>query len=139
MNLKSLISRIPERSGISQKQLGEVLIVASSIALVFSAYGAFKLVEVQKNLEDFDDVSASLSRSVNSQEFNDTIEALKDVRTGAISEDMRRAASVLERYQVIENSLRDARNTLEEFLTSLQWLFLISVIGEVSGLTLLYM
>lgn len=139
MDLASRIKEFQESTGITQEKIGLAVIIVSSVTLIISSSGVFKMMEIQESLKDFDDTTSSLSQSINSREFNQTIEGLRDVGTGAISEDMSRAATILESYQAAENSLSDARDSIEDITALLRWLFLISVLGEVTGLTLLYM
>lgn len=139
MNSGSRIRELFGNISITQRQIALTIIIASTVTLIISSSGVFRMIEVQESLKEFDDASTSFSQSVNSREFNQTVEALRDVRTGAISEDMSQAATVLERYQATENSLSQARESVEEITALLRWLFLISVLGEVTGLTLLYM
>lgn len=124
---------------VLQHEAAKIFLMVSTAFLFFSLYMLFQLSIVSEDLNSFQENTSTLSGSVNTEQFNDTIDALEDVQSGAISDYMSQAANVLETFQASKNSLKSANTKVGSLLQLLRWLFLISLLGEVAGVTLLYL
>ena len=139
MDIKEKIQEIEYSLEFDQVELAKMLILVSTTVLIFSIHGITILNSTSERLEGLEDDFSDVSGMVNSQGFNETVDALSDVQQGSISERMQFAANTLQSLQEADASISNSADDVENMLNLYRWLLLLAVLGEVAGVSLIYM
>jgi hypothetical protein len=139
VELKEKLQKFEYRHRIDQREIGRVLLVASTTLLIFSLHGVVNLSSGAKSLDSLESNYSSVSSMVGTEEFNDTVKALEDVQGGEIGRRMQYAADVFRGLQVTSGQIESAANSVNSLADMYRWLVLLSVLGMVAGISLIYM
>jgi len=139
VNFKEKIQEIEYSFEFDQVELAKMLILVSTTVLIFSVHGITMLNSTSERLEGLEEDFSEVSGMVNSEGFNETIDALRDVQQGTISERMQFAANSLQNLQETDAELSQSADDIENMLNLYRWLLLLAVLGEVAGVSLIYM
>lgn len=139
MELKEKIQGIEYSFELDQEELAKMLILVSTTVLIFSAHGITMLNSTSERLEGLEEDFSEVSGMVNSEDFKETVDALSDVQQGTISERMQFAANSLRNLQETDAELTQSADDVENMLNLYRWLLLLAVLGEVAGVSLIYM
>lgn len=139
MKLKEKIQDVEYSFELDQGELAKMLILVSTTVLIFSAHGITMLNSTSERLESLEEDFSEVSGMVNSEDFNETVDALSDVQQGTISERMQFAANSLQNLQETDAELSKSSDDVENMLNLYRWLLLLAVLGEVAGVSLIYM
>lgn len=139
MDLKQEIREIEYSFEFDQRELAKMLLLVSTTILIFAVQGITSLSSTSEDLQTLEEDFSQVSGMVNSEEFNNTVSALEDVQQGSISERMQFAAQSFRGLQGTSTLISDSSTGVENLLRLYQWLFLISLLGEVAGVSLIYM
>lgn len=136
-NLKERISDLEHEYKIDKTELGEVMAVTCLALLMISAHAAISLQDSISELEQTNNDLDELRGIMNSQSFESSMEALETTAV-EISQDFER---VYQGFSTMESDLERVK-TVEENLKQryefYRWIILISLIGIVTGISLIY-
>ncbi len=134
------LGRLEERYTVDRRELGKILVIASTALLVLSLHSALSfqsaLGEVEKVNRDFDKAQGIIE----SPGFNDSLEALQSARGGGAqitNQFVTASNAFLEAREALERSEK-AEDELEGTYNQYRWLVLIAVLGEVAGIAVIY-
>lgn len=118
-------------------EFGEVMVVASTAALLVSAHAAISIQDSLTTVEETNSELDQLRGMMSSDSFESSMEALETTAV-EISEDFR---AIYQGFNSLESGL-ESMNEVEKQLRSMfeffRWIVLISIIGIVTGLSLIY-
>ena len=124
---------------IDQKELGKVLLIASFTLFLVSLHAFYSLSDIEQGLQDVNGEVSQTSAVLNSNTFNSSLQALREVnalnvesKVVRIIEGMNKANQALQSSEQLEKNVEGSKSTY-------QWLSLISLLGFVSGLILFLM
>ena len=124
---------------VNQRELGKVLLIASTVLLVVSLHSFYSFSEIETGVTDLNQEADETVALLNSETFNNSLQALRDVnaldinrKVGTIAEGMSNVRSSLQETQGV---VQVAENSKETY----QWLSLISILGIISGAVLFLM
>lgn len=139
MDLKKKFQEFEYRHRIDQREVGRILLVASTTLLIFSLHGVVNLSSSAESLDSLESNYSSVSSMVGTEEFNDTVQALEDVQGGEIGQRMQYTADVFRGLQGTSSSIQSAAEEVDSLTDMYRWLVLLSVLGIVAGISLIYM
>ncbi len=140
-NIRAKISELHNEYMIDQRELGKVMVIASTALLIVSVHATLVFQSSAKDVRqtnmNFDRAEAIIS----SPSFNDSVEALstaKGTTTTGVAASFAQAATA---FQQAGKSLRlsdNAQDRLEDNAELYQWLVLVALLGEVAGVAVVY-
>jgi hypothetical protein len=136
---KQKLREILEEYRLDQKEFTRILLIASTTLLIFSLHGLMTLGPASEKIDSLDSDYSRLSGMIGSQEFNNTIQSLEDVQGGEIGQRMQYAADVFRGVQDTGSRLEAVDGDLQYMMNMYRWLVLISILGQVAGVSLIYM
>jgi hypothetical protein len=124
---------------IDQQELGKILLIASFTLFLVSLHAFYSLSDIEQGLQDVNGEVSQTSAVLNSNSFNSSLQALREVnalnvesKVVRIIEGMNKANEALQSSEQLEKNVENSKSTY-------QWLSLISLLGFVSGLSLYLM
>ena len=124
---------------IDQQELGKILLIASFTLFLVSLHAFYSLSDIEQGLQDVNGEVSQTSAVLNSNTFNSSLQALREVnalnvesKVVRIIEGMNKANEALQSSEQLEKNVENSKSTY-------QWLSLISLLGFVSGLSLYLM
>ena len=124
---------------IDQQELGKILLIASFTLFLVSLHAFYSLSDIEQDLQDVNGGVSQTSAVLNSNTFNSSLQALREVnalnvesKVVRIIEGMNKANQALQSSEQLEKNVEGSKSTY-------QWLSLISLLGFVSGLILFLM
>ena len=124
---------------IDQQELGKILLIASFTLFLVSLHAFYSLSDIEQGLQDVNGEVSQTSAVLNSNTFNSSLQALREVnalnvesKVVRIIEGMNKANQALQSSEQLEKNVEGSKSTY-------QWLSLISLLGFVSGLILFLM
>ena len=123
---------------LDQIELGKIIIIASLTLLIISVH---TLMQIQPAIEEAETAEQRLSQLdsvVNTAQFNDSLQALQDLEGTSMGDRMEYALSTFEGMQVTVQDQKNIYSQLEKTHETYQWLVLISIIGLVTGIAVIY-
>jgi hypothetical protein len=139
MKLKEKIQDLEYEYTIDQSELGKILFIASATLFLFSAHAVLTLDPVLEDAEQNNERFNQLDQVVQTERFNESLQALQDLRTAGIGEDMQYA---LQTFQSMRDTLQNQEEThqrLDKTLTTYRWLVLVGILGMVAGASTFYL
>lgn len=138
IRLKKLYRELEEKYFIDKREFGKVLLVASLAVLLVSVHAALEFQSASQNLDQMNEKFEETSGIINSESFNQSLQALETVRGTDIGPQFIQAA---EAFRDAQGSIEDSREAEENLNSSFeiyQWLILVSILGTVSGAAIIY-
>ncbi len=124
---------------VNQRELGKVLLIASTVLLVVSLHAFYSFSDIESNVNNLDQEADETVALLNSETFNNSLQALRDVnaldvnrKVGTIEQGMKSVRSTLQESQGVVQSAESSKETY-------QWLSLFSILGIISGAVLFLM
>jgi hypothetical protein len=124
---------------IDQQELGKILLIASFTLFLVSLHAFYSLSDIEQGLQDVNGEVSQTSAVLNSNTFNSSLQALREVnalnvesKVVRIIEGMNKANQALQSSEQLEKNVEGSKSTY-------QWLSLISLLGIISGLILFLM
>lgn len=137
-SLKQKVGALERDYTLDQREVAKILIITSTTVLFLSLFTLIELESASAEIASADGNFSRLSGMVSSENYNQTIEALQDVQQGTISSRMQYAAEFFITAQSSVFSMQEVRNRLDSILGIYRWLILLAILGEVAGVSLLY-
>ena len=123
---------------LDQKELGKIMIIASLTLLVASVHTLVQLQPAMEEAQTAEERLSQLDAVVNTPQFNDSLQALQDLEGTGIGDRMEYALSTFEGMQITVQDQKNIYEQLEKTHETYQWLVLISLIGLVTGIAIIY-
>ena len=124
---------------VNQRELGKVLLIASTVLLVVSLHAFYSFSDIESSVNNLDQEADETIALLNSETFNNSLQALRDVnaldvnrKVGTIVQGMNSVRSTLQESQGVVQSAESSKETY-------QWLSLFSILGIISGAVLFLM
>lgn len=138
MEARQKLSEISDRYSIDKREFGKVLTVASIAIFVVSVHSAMEFGKASEDLKKVNRGFDKTSGVINSEGFNQSIEALESLKGTDIAPQFIRASKAFRSAQANLEKSEMAQNRLEESFETYRWLVLISILGTISGITVIY-
>ena len=123
---------------LDQIELGKIIIIASLTLLIISVHTLMQLQPAMEEAETAEQRLSQLDSVVNTAQFNDSLQALQDLEGTSMGDRMEYALSTFEGMQVTVQDQKNIYSQLEKTHETYQWLVLISIIGLVTGIAVIY-
>lgn len=127
---------VHEEYGIDQRELGKILVIASTTLLVVSIPAVLTLQSVEASVEDANDRMDEAENLINSESFRSSLDALTNI--AGYGKQYEEAKDVFNRAGSALNQSRNAEQQLERTYRSYQWLVVVGIIGVISGVVVVY-
>lgn len=124
---------------VDQKELGKVMIVLFAGLLVTSAHAALQFRSAHDSINGLNKNLTKAQAIMESDSFNQSLEAIESVQGTEIGP---RFSSAVEAFTTAGSSISEVEKVesdLESTYQLYQWLVLIAIMGEIAGLSLLYL
>ncbi|MFQ3308315.1 MAG: hypothetical protein ACI977_000547 [Candidatus Nanohaloarchaea archaeon] len=138
MDLKQKIQEVEYEYTLDQNELGKILAIVSLTITLFSVYSIMSLQPAMEEAQTAEDRLSQLDEVINSQQFNQSLNAMEDLQTTSVGEDIDYALQTFQGMQTTVNDQQKIYENLENANTRYQWLFLIGLLGLVSGVSIRY-
>lgn len=130
-------NQLEENYFFDKIEFGEVLAVTSIAMLLISVHAAFTINQSIEDLEEvnreFDEVRGVMS----TDNFQSSMEALETTAV-EISEDFQFVYNNFDELETELDRLEETQQDMEERYRFYQWMVLISIVGIVSGISIIY-
>ncbi len=136
--LKQKIGVLEREYTLDQREVAKILIITSTTILLLSLFSLNHLEAASADIGSSEGNFSSLSGMVSSEDYNQTVDALQDVQQGTISNRMQYAAEFFATAQASVYSMQGVQDRLDSILGIYRWLVLLAILGEVAGVSLLY-
>jgi len=137
-SLVNIFEGIEDKYRIDRIEFGKVLLVASIAVLVVSVQSAMKFESASQQVEDLNQDFTQTSAIINSDGFDESVEALQSIKGTDIAPKFIQASEAFRSAQTSLNKSKQAEQELENTYESYQWMVLISILGSVSGAAIIY-
>lgn len=124
---------------IDERELGKLLIVVSTTLLMVSAHAALSFRSAANTMDSLNSELDTVSGILDSQNFQSSLDIIRSLNSQAITQQVNAFVSA---SQGLQNSIdksqaveKDLRNKYELY----QWLALVAIMGEVAGLSIIYL
>lgn len=131
----------PERYRIDRRELGKVLLVASTALLVVSVHATLSFQDSLKDVKKVDQNLDQAEAIMDSRGFNQSLQAINSLETVDqvdIYNQFKQASNAFKQARAAIQSAETARDNLESNYEMYRWLVLISILGQVAGLAVMY-
>lgn len=142
MNPVSWLEHVPERYRVDRRELGKVLIVASTAILFMSIHSILVVQSAMKDVKTAQDSLKEADARMSSQAFNESLQAIKSLDTYDqvdIYNHFRQAGDAFTAARNTVDEVEAAADRLERNFHMYQWLVVISLLGEVAGIAVIYL
>ncbi len=139
MKLKQKIRELQNEYTLDQREFGKVLFVASATLFFFSAHAVITLNPVLDEAGQTEQRLNQLDQVIQTERFNESLQALQDLRSAGIGEDMQYA---LRTFRGMSSTLQEQESShteLEKTVKTYQWLVLAGLLGMVAGASTIYL
>lgn len=119
--------------------IGETIFATSLILMFFSLHVMVNTNAALDEFEEFESELTYLDVVTGSEEFNQSLEALESIEGTQTGQRHRETVQTFRSIQSSTNSIQEAQSQLEGFYGVYQWLFLLSILGMVGGITVIYL
>jgi len=123
---------------LDQKELGKIMVIASLTLLLASVHTLVQLQPAMEEAETAEERLSQLNSVVNTAQFNDSLQALQDLEGTSMGDRMEYALSTFEGMQVTAQDQKNIYERLDKTHETYQWLVLISLVGLVTGIAVIY-
>lgn len=123
---------------LDQIELGKIIIIASLTLLIISVHTLMQIQPAMEEAETAEQRLSQLDSVVNTAQFNDSLQALQDLEGTSMGDRMEYALSTFEGMQATVQDQKNIYSQLEKTHETYQWLVLISIIGLVTGIAVIY-
>jgi hypothetical protein len=138
MGLKQKIQEFEYEYTLDQTELGKILAIVSLTLTLFSVHAILSLQPAIEEARSAEDRLQQLDQVVNSEQFNQSLNALEDLQTTTVGDDIQYALRTFRGMQVTVEDQQQIYTDLEKVHSQYQWLFLIGLLGIIAGVSLIY-
>ncbi|MFB6207744.1 MAG: hypothetical protein ABEJ69_00165 [Candidatus Nanohaloarchaea archaeon] len=141
MNPVDWIEHVPERYRVDKRELGKVMIVASTALLVVAVHSVFVFQTAMKDVRAADKQLEQADAIMSSPSFNQSMQAIDSIETFEevnIYNQFQQASNAFHAANDAMVKVESARESMEANHELYQWLVLISILGEVAGVAVIY-
>jgi hypothetical protein len=138
MGLKQKIQEFEYEYTLDQTELGKILAIVSLTLTLFSVHAILSLQPAIEEAQSAEDRLQQLDQVVNSEQFNQSLNALEDLQTTTVGDDIQYALRTFRGMQVTVEDQQQIYTDLEKVHSQYQWLFLIGLLGIIAGVSLIY-
>lgn len=138
MGLKQKVQEFEYEYTLDQTELGKILAIVSLTLTLFSVHAILSLQPAIEEAQTAEDRLQQLDQVVTSEQFNQSLNALEDLQTTTVGEDMQYALRTFRGMQVTVEDQQQIYTDLEKVHSQYQWLFLIGLLGIIAGVSLIY-
>ncbi|MFB6241383.1 MAG: hypothetical protein ABEJ36_01100 [Candidatus Nanosalina sp.] len=133
--------RIPERYRLDKRELGKVLVVASTALLVVSVHSVLVFQSTAEDVKKADKQLEKAQAVMSTSAFNQSMQAIGSIETFEevnIYNQFRQASKAFSSAKNATSELSSARERIESSYELYQWLVLVSILGIVAGISVMY-
>lgn len=132
------LEELRSRYTFDSREFGKVLLVASVTLLVVSVHATLQFQQASEKTDALNDNLTETSGIINSQGFNESLEALESVRGTDIAPQFITAADAFRQASSSFSLAEEANKGLENSSQLYRWLVLLSIMGMVTGMSFIY-
>lgn len=138
MNLKNKINELEYDYTLDEKELGKTLIIVSFTLLMFSIHTILVMQPAIEEARTTDERLNQLDQVVNTDEFNQSLNAMQDLQSTDVGEQLDYALQTFQGMQVTVEGQEEIYQDLERTNTRYQWLVLVGLLGIIAGVSIIY-
>lgn len=135
--VREFIEKEREEYTFDKQEFGKVLFVASSAIFVVSIHTAISLDNTHSQLEENNRELDQIRGIIQSDSFSENIEAVQNTLSN-IDEHHRQVGQTFNDLNNSLNNMKEMEKEMEQRYRTQQWIILFSIIGAVSGLSIIY-
>ncbi|EGQ43320.1 MAG: hypothetical protein J07AB43_13110 [Candidatus Nanosalina sp. J07AB43] len=124
---------------VDQQELGKILLIASFTLFLLSLHAFYSVSDIEQDLQDLDGEMSQTSAVLNSDGFNSSLQALREVNALNVESKVVRIIEGMSEANEALGSLDQVEKNAESSKSTYQWLSLISLLCFVSRLVLFLM
>ena len=136
--LKQKIVELHREYGLDRTEFGKILVIASASMLVVSVHAALTLQSVGEQVEKSNNQMEKVSAIVNSQNFQQAVDQLQQIRSERISSQLNLALNSFEKIQSSVEQSKQVEKRLDREVKNYQWVSLLGIVGIVAGIAAIY-
>lgn len=138
MGLKNKIQDIEYEYTLDENELGKTMIIVSFTLLLFSIHTILVMQPTIEEARTTEERLNQLDQVVNTQQFNQSLNAMQDLQSTSVANDIGYALQTFQAMQDTVGQQEEIYQTLEKTNTRYQWLVLIGLLGIIAGVSIIY-
>ena len=136
--MKQRFVELHEEYGIDRREFGKVLFIASVSILVMAIHATMTIQSTAQAVEKSNNQMDQASAVLNSQNFRNAMDTLKQIRSNSISNQLNIALDSLDKVRESMDQNKEVEKKLQNTTKTYQWISLISIVGIVTGIAVIY-
>lgn len=136
--LRQKATEIHREYGLDRTEFGKILVIASVSMLVVSIHATLTLQSVTEEVESSNNQLEQTSAIINSNNFQQAVSQLEQIRSDRISSQLNTALDSFERVDSSIEQTKQVEERLNTQVKNYQWMSLIGIIGIVAGIAAIY-
>jgi len=137
--IKQKMESIHTEYGIDQRELGKIMVIASTALLVVSIHAALTFQSASDSLESSNNDLQRAYGVIDSSSFQNMLDSLESIRSTAVRNEVETARQAFEQATGAMEETRETERMLQDRYDTYQWLTLISLMGVVAGVAVIYL
>lgn len=139
MNPQQKINELSQEYTVDKTELGKIMVIASATLLLFSIHTTLTLQNTKEKATKLDERLDKAYTLINSQRFNNSLNALEDTKGTKIGPMYLGAAKAFRKAQNATKTAEQLQEELKARSQAYQWNILVSLLGIVAGALIIYM
>lgn len=139
--LRNKVRQLENQYFIDTTELGKVMAVASITMFFIAGYALTTFIDSQQQIQNLEDNQIHLQGILEDENFEESYNAIQDI-SQTEEQVGQQFETALDAYQQMNNTIsytETANEELQEKTMLYQWIVLISILGLISGITLIFL
>lgn len=138
MGLKDTIREFEYEYTLDEAELGKTMVIVSFTLLLFSVHTILVMQPAIEEAKNTEDRLNQLDQVVNTQRFNQSLNAMQDLQSTSVANDLDYALQTFQAMQDTVTGQEDIYQNLERTNRRYQWLVLVGLLGIIAGVSIIY-
>lgn len=136
--VKETAVELHDEYGIDQQEFGKIVIIASLALFIASVPSALTLQETHDELKQTNENFDPIQGILDSDRFQENLDTLDSRVEGQLGNSISQIVNTLEDTRSDMERLEETEKQLQDRANTYKWLSLISILGMVSGVVIIY-
>ncbi|MFB6292553.1 MAG: hypothetical protein ABEI58_04130 [Candidatus Nanohaloarchaea archaeon] len=137
--LEKTAEDLHEEYGVDRRELGKILVIASTTLLIVSIHATLTLQSVSKDLEQVNRQFDRAEAIIGSSNFQSALEDISKIKGSTLANSAEQAVESFNSAAESMDRVEEAETQVEHKSEIYKWLVLIGILGNVAGIVTLYL
>ncbi len=137
--LEKTAEDLHEEYGIDRRELGKILVIASTTLLIVSIHATLTLQSVSEELNQVNRQFDRAEAIIESQGFQTALEDISRIQGSTLANSAQQAVESFEQVSNSTDRIEEAGTEVENQADTYRWLVLVGILGNVAGVVTVYL